>query len=50
MSLLDMNPPEEGVDKFWIRQTEDIIAKTVRWDFQRFKEIFTKDKQELKFV
>jgi len=30
MSLLDMNPPAGPIDRFWIRQTEDIIASTVR--------------------
>ena len=30
MQLLDMNPPANQVDKFWIKQTEDIIAATVR--------------------
>ena len=30
LSLLDMNPPQERIDSFWIRQTEEIIASSVR--------------------
>jgi hypothetical protein len=30
LSLLDMNPPQERIDQFWIRQTEEIIASAVR--------------------
>jgi hypothetical protein len=30
MNLLDMNPPQERIDPFWIRQTEEIIAAAVR--------------------
>ena len=29
LSLLDMNPPQERIDSFWIRQTEEIIASSV---------------------
>ncbi len=25
-----MNPPQESIDQFWIRQTEEIIASAVR--------------------
>merc|ERR550517_743622 len=30
MHLLDLNPPKERVDKFWIRQTESLIAERVK--------------------
>jgi len=30
LSLLDMNPPLERIDPFWIKQTEEIIASSVR--------------------
>ena len=30
MLLLDMNPPTGPIDRFWIRQTEETIASTVR--------------------
>ena len=30
MHLLDLNPPKDRVDKFWIRQTENLIAERVK--------------------
>ena len=30
MHLLDLNPPKDRVDKFWIRQTESLIAERVK--------------------
>ena len=30
MMLLDVNPPLESIDQFWIRQTEEMIAMKVK--------------------
>ena len=30
MMLLDINPPKEHIDQFWIRQTEELIAAKVK--------------------
>ena len=30
LTLLDINPPGDSIDQFWIRQTEDIIAIKVK--------------------
>ena len=30
MMLLDVNPPKEHIDQFWIRQTEELIASKVK--------------------
>ena len=30
MMLLDLNPPRESIDQFWIRQTEELIAAKVK--------------------
>ena len=30
MMLLDLNPPREKIDQFWIRQTEELIAAKVK--------------------
>ena len=30
MMLLDLNPPRETIDQFWIRQTEELIATKVK--------------------
>ena len=27
--LLDVNPPQENIDQFWIRQTEELMAARV---------------------
>ena len=30
LALLDMNPPQENIDSFWIRQTEELIRARVK--------------------
>jgi hypothetical protein len=30
IALLDMNPPRDNIERFWIRQTEEIIGQSIR--------------------
>jgi len=30
IALLDMNPPKDNIERFWIRQTEEIIGQSIR--------------------
>ena len=30
LQLLDVNPPQDRIDPFWIRQTEELIAGKVK--------------------